>query len=179
MRKQVTILFLMTIFNILLFKIAYTANSLIDQVSAKYSNVKSIKGSFTQKTILPDGKTLNYKGYFTITTDSSEWIYTYPEKQKIITKGKEVFIIKGNKIEKAELMLNTNIYSNLIKNIKETSSEFNVVESGNRIMLIPRNKNTNIERIIITVNNSNPKRIEVADKGGSRVIMDINISEAK
>ncbi|MGB9668551.1 MAG: outer-membrane lipoprotein carrier protein LolA [Thermosulfidibacteraceae bacterium] len=178
MKKAILVLFLMMIFSYISFDNVY-AQTLVDVISEKYASAKLIRGEFNQQTIFPDGKTLNHKGHFTITPTLSEWVYTYPERQKIITKGKEVFIIKGDKIEKAELMINTNIYNDLIKNLKKTTSEFNVFESNNKIILLPKQKNINIEKIIITTAGLTPKSIEIVDKVKTKVVMNIKIKEVK
>lgn len=155
------------------------AGPLIDRISSNYMDVKTIRGSFTQTSIFQDGKKITYKGKFTIKEGSSEWIYTYPEKQKIITKGKEVYIIKDNNIEKAELLLNTQIYSDIIKNIKLLSKEFNIIEKDNKIIMIPIDKNKGINKIIIITTSNNPKTIEVEDIYGNRIIMNISIREVE
>ncbi len=148
--------------------------TLIEKLEKRFKGVKSIKGTFRQTTIFPDGEKKVFEGVFYITKDKSRWDYQRPEKQTVITIGRKVFIFDPVEKSMQQGEIDNSIFSssNLMSNIKALKKSYRIKENGHTLHLYPL-KESNISDIAVEFDDElNISKVTTTYKTGEKIILE-------
>ncbi len=129
----------------------------VARIQKAYENLKDIKGTFTQKSVLRDlKKTDTYKGDFFIKPPlKMKWVYKGDVSQDLTINGDTVLIYKKNDRQAYKSKFDRATYGQtpvaLLGGFGDIDKEFTVSGSGNTIVLKPKKPMGNVTAITITV----------------------------
>lgn len=129
----------------------------VARIQKAYENLKDIKGTFTQKSVLRDlKKTDIYKGEFFIKPPlKMKWVYKGDVSQDLTINGDTVLIYKKDDRQAYKSRFDRSTYGQtpvaLLGGFGDIGEEFKVSGNGNVIVLKPKKPMGNVTGISITV----------------------------
>ncbi len=132
----------------------------IAKIQKAYEEIKDLKGSFVQKSIIKDlNKTEIYKGEFFIKPPlKMKWIYKGKTAQDLIINNDTVLIIKKAENQAYKSKFDRSTYGQtpvaLLSGFGNVKEEFNVSGKGETLILKPKKPMGNVTSIAIVVSDS-------------------------
>jgi chaperone LolA len=127
------------------------------RIQKAYENIKDLKGSFHQKSILKDiDRTDIYSGDFFIKYPfKMKWIYSDPTAQEVTIIDNAMLIYKKHEKQAYKGTFDRNTYGQtpvaLLSGFGSLADEFDFSGEGNQLVLKPKKPISNVETISITM----------------------------
>ncbi len=144
--------------------------SLLDQLVSKFEKIKSIKGSFSQTVVFPDGKEKVFQGVFYVVKGRSRWEYYSPTKQVVITVGDKIYIYDPAEkiLQEGKMDIPFFLSGNIKADVSKIKKNFLLKEEGSGLILYPKNESNVSEVTIVFDSKLNIKRIITDYKTGEK-----------
>jgi chaperone LolA len=139
--------------------LAADADERVAHIQKAYENLKDIKGTFSQKSVLRDlKKTDTYKGEFFIKPPlKMKWVYKGDAAQDLTINGDTVLIYKKSDRQAYKSKFDRATYGQtpvaLLGGFGDIEKEFIVSGSGDTVVLKPKKPMGNVTGITVTVSN--------------------------
>lgn len=158
-RPHASILFLFCLFIMVMSSDspAATADEQISKVQKAYEDIKDLKGSFVQKSVLKDlGRTDTYRGEFFIKPPHRmKWAYKGKEAQDILINGESVILYKKGDNQAYRGKFDRSTYGQtpvaLLGGFGNIREEFDISLRGEALVLKPKKPLGNVKSIKVTL----------------------------
>jgi outer membrane lipoprotein carrier protein len=171
--------------NVTAYSFASEKDENVLRIKKAYENIRDLKGSFVQKSIIKDlNRTDNYEGEFFIKYPLKiKWVYTGKASQDITIKNDTVLIYKKGDNQAYTGKFNMETYGQtpvaLLSGFGDIEEEFNISGKANSLILIPKKPMGNITSVKIKISEDVfPIRSFTIHDGQSNVI-EIELKEIK
>lgn len=136
---------------------ASDADAYVARIQKAYENIKDLKGSFHQKSILMDlDRTDIYSGDFFIKYPlRMKWIYRDPTAQEVTIVDTDMLIYKKHEKQAYKGTFDRHTYGQtpvaLLSGFGSLTDEFDATGKGKQLLLKPKKPMSNVESITITM----------------------------
>lgn len=143
-----------------LYSFASDADTNVAKIQKAYENIKDLKGSFHQKSVLKDiDRTDIYSGDFFIKYPlKMKWIYSDPTAQEVTIVDNAMLIYKKHEKQAYKGTFDRQTYGQtpvaLLSGFGSLTDEFDFSGDGNQLELKPKKPISNVEAITITMSDA-------------------------
>jgi outer membrane lipoprotein carrier protein len=158
---------------------AYSSDIAVDRIQKAYEGIKDMKGSFVQKSHIKDLKrTDSFKGTFMIKMPSMmRWHYQGDNKHntEVIINNDEMIVHQKNEKQAFKSRFNRDTYGQapiaLLSGFADIEKEFEVVKSGDKLLLKPKKSASSMTSIEITASGEGfpISSLTIVDKRSNRI----------